>query len=114
LKFGSVVEGGTACVTEGTLRHSSSLGEGLGSEVTYFNFLHSKKFGAAWATIAERLRNGGILTGEEQKRLEHEALRKIAYLKELKERGKESANIKLHLLEEHMHSNRPPPTEAHT
>lgn len=62
--------------------------------------VNSKKFGPAWATIAEKLRNGGILTGEEQKRLEHEALRKIAYLKELKERGKESATIRLHLLEE--------------
>ena len=25
--------------------------------------VNSKKFGPAWATIAEKLRNGGILTG---------------------------------------------------
>jgi len=52
-----------------------------------------------WTTIAEKLGQNAPLATDELDALKHEALKKIAYLKEQRERGRESATIKLHLLE---------------
>ena len=53
-----------------------------------------------WANIAEKLGQNAPLATDELDALKHEALKKIAYLKEQRERGRESATIKLHLLEQ--------------
>jgi hypothetical protein len=52
-----------------------------------------------WVSIAEKLDQNAPLGTDELDALEHEALKKIAYLKEQKEHGHESATIKLSLLE---------------
>lgn len=59
-----------------------------------------------WASIADKLshqdvlgQEDQVLTADESDALRHEALKKIAYLKEQKEHGRESATIKLSLLE---------------
>jgi hypothetical protein len=53
-----------------------------------------------WTSISEKLGQNAPLTTDESDALRHEALEKIAYLKEQKEKGRESSSIKLHLLEE--------------
>ena len=56
-----------------------------------------------WATIARKLYPIHSIVEPlnlaELDALQHEALKKIAYLKEQQEKGRESATIKLHLLE---------------
>jgi hypothetical protein len=56
-----------------------------------------------WVSIAEKLDQNAPLGTDELDALGHEALKKIAYLREQKEKGRESATIKLHLLTEAYH-----------
>lgn len=53
-----------------------------------------------WVSISQKLGQNAPLTVEELDALRHEALKKVAYLKEQKEKGRESSSIKVHLLEE--------------
>jgi hypothetical protein len=52
-----------------------------------------------WVSLAEKLGQNAPLSVDELDALEHEALKKIAYLKEQREKGYGSATIKLTLLE---------------
>jgi len=57
--------------------------------------------GQVWVNIVKKLLSASQnLDSTESDALRHEALKKIAYFKEQKERGRESSTIKLHLLEQ--------------
>jgi hypothetical protein len=57
--------------------------------------------GQVWVNIVKKLLSASQnLDSTESDALRHEALKKIAYLKEQRERGRESSVIKLRLLEE--------------